>query len=217
MVVRLYILGLMLVAGTCSQAQRPIILQLRHIWGQGTIEATTTPVSKAQFYVHNLSITQLGKTLLSVRNPQLFNALTDSLFSTTLTIADTSEIQIRFTIGLPDSVLQNGIGDGVLDPLNGMFWTWQTGYVFVKCEATLNQQKYSYHIGGMAPSPDARRTFTARLRVPTDAKKMDWLVNWQQLIAPSGHNSLPATCHAPGPLAMQLADRFLQAHSFVFL
>jgi hypothetical protein len=217
MVVRLYIFLLILVVSTCSHAQRFIRLQLRHTWGHIPIEVSNTPVNKAQFYVHNFSISQLGKTLLYIPQPQLFTALSDSLFSTTFFITDTAELEIAFTIGLPDSVLQNGIGEGVLDPLNGMFWTWQTGYVFVKCEASVHQQKYSYHIGGMAPSPDARRTFTAQLKLPAGAQNIQWVVNWEQLVTPIQNNPIPVTCHAPGPLAMLLADRFLQAHSFVIL
>lgn len=198
-------------------AQKNIEFRLLHTWGNAPVSTHASPVQKAMFYVHDFSISQSGKTLYHQPQPQLFNAFTDSPFTQKLLLVDTSALYIKFTIGLPDTVLQSGIGEGVLDPLNGMFWTWQTGYVFVKCEAVFNQQKYSYHIGGMSPLPDARKTFTSKITLPAGAQQIQWLVNWQQFIVPKMNRQLPLTCHTPGALALLLANNFVQAHSFLIL
>ena len=37
-----------------------------------------------------------------------------------------------------DSVLNyNGVHEGALDPINGMYWTWQTGYIHCKLEGKI--------------------------------------------------------------------------------
>ena len=42
--------------------------------------------------------------------------------------------------------------EGVLDPLEGMYWTWQTGYIHCKLEGNIicdsSRKSFEYHIGG---------------------------------------------------------------------
>ena len=52
-----------------------------------------------------------------------------------------------------DSVLNyNGVHEGALDPINGMYWTWQTGYIHCKLEGNIicdsSRKSFEYHIGG---------------------------------------------------------------------
>ena len=42
---------------------------------------------------------------------------------------------------------------GALDPINGMYWTWQSGYINCKLEgkfifASRTELKFEYHLGG---------------------------------------------------------------------
>lgn len=55
---------------------------------------------------------------------------------------------IRFTVGT-DSVLNvSGVYYGALDPLKGMYWAWNTGYINLKIEGKYNEQVLEYHVGG---------------------------------------------------------------------
>jgi len=60
---------------------------------------------------------------------------------------------INFMIGV-DSVRNfSGIQTGALDPMNDMFWTWNTGYIMAKMEGHSPQsseptKKLVYHVGG---------------------------------------------------------------------
>jgi hypothetical protein len=60
---------------------------------------------------------------------------------------------LRFILGI-DSVTQRAGAMGKdLDPVNGMYWTWQSGYIHVKIEGKrINRKgsidKFHYHIGG---------------------------------------------------------------------
>lgn len=58
--------------------------------------------------------------------------------------------EVRFSIGIDSLTNYKGVSDGALDPLNGMYWTWKSGYINFKLEGELKEQskKFQYHIGG---------------------------------------------------------------------
>ncbi len=59
---------------------------------------------------------------------------------------------IAMQIGVDSTTNVAGILDGDLDPSKGMYWSWQSGYINVKIEATLeNNDKLIYHLGGYLP------------------------------------------------------------------
>jgi hypothetical protein len=58
-----------------------------------------------------------------------------------------------FTIGVDSLHNCSGAQSGALDPANAMFWTWNTGYIFLKLEgkseaSTAPGNIFEYHIGG---------------------------------------------------------------------
>ncbi|OJJ20833.1 hypothetical protein BKI52_09630 [marine bacterium AO1-C] len=60
--------------------------------------------------------------------------------------------ELTFSIGIDPLRNSSGAQEGALDPVNGMFWTWKTGYMFVKSEGFYyqNGQKqgaWVYHTG----------------------------------------------------------------------
>lgn len=38
--------------------------------------------------------------------------------------------------------------EGVFDPLEGMYWTWQNGYIAIKMEGNYMGEDFIYHLGG---------------------------------------------------------------------
>ncbi len=60
---------------------------------------------------------------------------------------------LGFTIGVDSAMSKQGVQSGALDPTKGMFWAWNTGYIFVKVEGTSLASKarkhlFGYHLGG---------------------------------------------------------------------
>lgn len=60
---------------------------------------------------------------------------------------------ITFLIGVDSLHNVSGAQTGALDPVNDMFWTWNSGYVMAKLEGNSSSspqmnQKFEYHIGG---------------------------------------------------------------------
>jgi hypothetical protein len=61
--------------------------------------------------------------------------------------------EITFTIGVDANQVSEGAQTGALDPAKGMFWSWNTGYIFVKLEgesssSTDPDHYILYHVGG---------------------------------------------------------------------
>jgi len=70
-----------------------------------------------------------------------------------------------FHLGIDSLINVSGIMTGDLDPMNGMYWTWQSGYINIKLEGVINGNKeqadFEYHLGGYAGSHLAMQTFSA--------------------------------------------------------
>ncbi len=79
---------------------------------------------------------------------------------------------IRFLIGVDAPRNTAGAQMGALDPMNDMFWGWNTGYIMAKMEGHSPQSseqtnKIVYHIGGFEGKDNALRT--VNLTFPTAA------------------------------------------------
>lgn len=61
--------------------------------------------------------------------------------------------EIRFTIGVDSLHNVSGAQGGQLDPINAMFWDWNTGYIMAKFEGYTPDERgeeIAFHIGGYA-------------------------------------------------------------------
>jgi hypothetical protein len=68
--------------------------------------------------------------------------------------------ELRFNIGIDSLTNVSGAMGGALDPVNGMYWAWQSGFVNFKIEGTsrvcnTRNHKFQYHIGGYLPPYNA--------------------------------------------------------------
>jgi hypothetical protein len=62
---------------------------------------------------------------------------------------------IEYMIGVDSTRNVSGAQTGALSTSNGMFWSWNTGYIFIKAEGTSPDSPtggFSYHIGGFRES-----------------------------------------------------------------
>jgi hypothetical protein len=69
---------------------------------------------------------------------------------------------LKFNLGI-DSITNNaGAMGGDLDPTNGMYWTWQSGYINFKLEGVSSKcpsrnHEFQFHLGGYAFPDNALR------------------------------------------------------------
>jgi hypothetical protein len=62
-------------------------------------------------------------------------------------------VGIKYLIGVDSTRNVSGVQEGALAPSNAMFWSWNTGYIFIKAEGTSpsivgDNPEYRFHIGG---------------------------------------------------------------------
>lgn len=72
---------------------------------------------------------------------------------------------IQFLIGVDSQRNVSGAQTGALDPLNDMFWTWNSGYIMAKLEGNSPaspavNHTIEYHIGGFSGTNNVLKTIT---------------------------------------------------------
>lgn len=73
---------------------------------------------------------------------------------------------VTFTIGVDSAHNVSGAQTGALDPVNGMFWDWNTGYIMLKVEGSSPQSPnglIEFHCGGFSGKNSVLRTVTLPL------------------------------------------------------
>lgn len=116
--------------------------------------------------------------------------------------------KVTFNIGIDSLTNTAGALSGDLDPVNGMYWAWQSGYINMKIEgksSSCNTRKneFHFHIGGYLPPYNALR----KIELIYDKKATQInigidLNNFFTNIKLTDTNSVMI----PGKQAMQLAD-----------
>ena len=130
--------------------------------------------------------------------------------------------RIAFTIGVDSIRNVSGAQTGALDPANGMFWTWNTGYIMAKLEGNSNvsnqpNQVFEYHIGGFSGSDNVVQKVSLAFPLnagvsfePERGTLMTIAANanaWFSGLNPTSISSTPV-CTTPGPLAKKIASNY---------
>ncbi|MEO5943795.1 MAG: MbnP family protein [Ferruginibacter sp.] len=107
----------------------------------------TYSISKLKYYVSNVQLNNFKEK----ESYYLVNALAED--SIVLNIPAGNYSNFNFLLGVDSLKNCSGAQSGALDPLNDMFWTWNSGYVMFKMEgkssaSNADQQRIEQHIGG---------------------------------------------------------------------
>ena len=184
-------------------------------------------LNKFKYYISNTSFSCDGKTLHLQGDYHLINQAVDSSLNFTVDLPPAQYDGIGFLLGV-DSVMNTaGAQTGALDPINEMYWTWNSGYIMEKIEGTSPQSnaahhKLEYHIGGfggensvlnylMLPFPvnkklDARAGSFTEIYIEVDLDKI-----WDAA-TPIKIAEIPV-CSLPGPVAKKIASNFSKLFS----
>ena len=79
--------------------------------------------------------------------------------------------KIGFLLGVDSAKNCSGAQDGALDPMNGMFWTWNSGYIMFKLEgystaSTADLQRIEHHIGGYKGADNVATFINLQIKQP---------------------------------------------------
>jgi hypothetical protein len=113
--------------------------------------------------------------------------------------------RIVFNLGIDSLVNVSGAMGGDLDPVRGMYWTWQSGYINFKLET--DSPAGRYHIGGYRRPYDSLRKVD--LSLPEGVKNIISFDVGRFLS--SVPDSVPSDVMSPGTHACLLADRIAAA------
>lgn len=176
-------------------------------------------VQKFKYYITQVQL--LDSTDMSVQffpdNYFLIDAGDTGTQRITIPLSIKHLTSISFVIGVDSSANVSGAQEGTLDPGNGMFWTWNTGYIYMKLLATSPAAKvpanaFAFDIGGFKPGENASRRvgFYIRHKLSQDVHRIVFDVDVNKLF--NGAHDIKIAehplCHEPGNLAMQLADNY---------
>jgi hypothetical protein len=227
----LLFIGLLPVTGFVMRPSYSITIRFRHTMGSRELalfnETYTNPfgepitITRFKYYISHVSVTDAGQKEKLLSNKTFLIDEADPHSKTLVFTTDVAALQsISFVIGV-DSILNvSGVQTGTLDPLNGMFWTWNSGYIFAKMEGKSDSSHAPAHlvnwdVGGFRSPNNAMRKI--QLIVPAEiATAADPVIEidadlqkWFDGKYPINISQSPL-CHQPGRLAMQLADNYAQ-------
>ncbi len=157
MIVMLIVCSLMGQKGAPSLNLVPIYageaLQLDQAYAFG---GDSVMFSKLRFYISDVRIWAEGEEVWAEKDSY---HLIDLAEPSSLQIPLSEEVhfdQIHFQLGIDSLTNVSGAMGGDLDPTQGMYWSWNTGYINFKLEgqsplASSRNQRFIYHLGGYLP------------------------------------------------------------------
>ncbi len=115
----------------------------------------TFTVSKFMYYISNIVLVKEDNSLYT--QPESYYLVDASKPASSKLILNAVPYgkykSIRFVLGVDSTRNVSGAQTGALDPANGMFWNWNTGYIMLKLEgaapsSTVFGNTIEYHLGG---------------------------------------------------------------------
>lgn len=149
---------------SAQNAKDSLAMEIQLMWNDKPLELNknyvskmkdTLQISKFKCFISKIEIYYFDKTtflqsnsyhLIDVENP---NSQRIPICKKT----DKAISKIIFSIGIDSLASVSGAIGGNLDPSNGMYWAWQSGYINMKIEGKSNSCKtrnnaFQFHIGG---------------------------------------------------------------------
>jgi hypothetical protein len=164
-----------------------------------------------RFYLHEILLKHEGRLVWTSGNSHyLFDGSVASTLEIPLGVSAATRVdEISFVIGVDSALQVNGAHSGVLDPIQGMYWTWQSGYIHWKLETesldSASDSSLTWHVGGYRAPYNSLRVI--RYAVNTASTNYLFTVDIRRLIN-DVWGRVPLSVMSPSAHAMKLADSF---------
>ncbi|MDZ4668803.1 MAG: MbnP family protein [bacterium] len=110
----------------------------------------TFTINALKHYLSNITLTKSNGSKLNLGTYHLLNPQAPG--STIFTIDNVPAghyTGMQIALGIDSTRNYGGLQEGALDPSWGMFWTWNTGYIFFRINGNASAGKsFSYDLGG---------------------------------------------------------------------
>jgi len=209
------------------------LFEFDHVWGMNMapfslntplrhpMSGDTMTFTTLRYYISNIKLKKTDGTWFN--EPESYHIVdASSAASSTLEIKNIPAgdyTELRYTVGVDSTRNVSGAQTGALSPSNGMFWSWNTGYIMIKAEGTSPQSpngSFSFHLGGFRPEnnivTELSTDFNGQLlRIsPNAAPKIHMYANPARFRHTLGSLSNGAsTVHMPGANAQTMANDFI--------
>ena len=166
-------------------------------------------ISLFRFYVSGIELWNDGKRVWEEKNYHLINVADTSTLQISLSNTYTINYnKIKFNLGIDSTTNVSGAMGGDLDPMKGMYWAWQSGYINVKLEGNsplckTRNNGFEFHLGGYHSPFNALQT----IELPIKSKdKIEVYVDLKQLLK-SIDLSKTNQLLSPSKEAVQLSEK----------
>jgi hypothetical protein len=121
--------------------------------------------------------------------------------------------RISFLLGIDSTRNVSGVFSGALDPLKGMFWSWQSGYIDFKLEGRsplcdTRKHSFQFHLGGYRSPYISAQTISLRIKNPALIQVNCELRKFLAGIDLSKQNSIMVPGREACELSVKAADIF---------
>ena len=203
-----------------------------HTWGSGPFSMEANLVSdqgdtlyfeRGKYYLTNFELIKSNDSVYVEKESYRMINLADpaSMILNFNQVPTGSYKAIRFMVGVDSARNMSGAQTGALDPANGMFWSWSTGYIHFKVEGKhgIARQPFAYHIGGFRRNQVAMRTVTLNANFVVEKDSVQGLLIGADLKKMfDGPNPIVVRQEPditlPGPVAQGIADNIKQMFKF---
>ena len=177
----------------------------------------TVSITKMKFYISNFILEmEDGSTYKESSKVHLIDA--ENLSSLELKLNNVPDLKINkvsFDIGIDSVSSVSDKFEGNLDPKNGMYWAWNTGYINMKLEGkssscTNAKKEFQFHIGGYLPKQNALQKIEWNLDEKQNINIEVELSNWLDAISLKETNSIMI----PGEKAIKMAQLYKNMFGF---
>jgi hypothetical protein len=135
----------------------------------------TIKITQLTYYITNIVLTTKQGAKVNLGNANLVDFIPPGASSFTINnVPAGNYTNISYLIGVDSTRNSTGTNQGDLDPNNGMYWSWNTGYVFVRIKGRFSSSEtgYSFDIGGTSNIMSASHSLMAFEKSGTSAKVM---------------------------------------------
>ncbi|MDI9310503.1 MAG: hypothetical protein QM535_09820 [Limnohabitans sp.] len=172
-----------------------------------------------KYYISNISFMKDGEIIYNIPNSfYLIDYSSPSSLKRLINLPENLVYNsIQLMIGIDEKTNDNGIGEGDLDPVKDMYWTWNTGYINFKLEGKSEKspskdKSFQFHLGGFLAPNIANKTVI--FRVSPNSNQHTIHLNLQKLINEIDFKTTP-TIMSPSKKSVELIQLITKNMEYV--
>jgi hypothetical protein len=185
-------------------------------------EGESFNITTFKYYLSNFTLTKTDGTVITL--PPAYFLIDESKPASKTILLEKIPVgqykSMGWWIGVDSTRNVSGVQSGALDPVNGMFWSWNSGYIMAKMEGTspasnATMNLLEFHVGGFKGATNALRQVQFAFpesvmvntgKLPTVSVTAD-VYTWFDQPNRISFKAFSA-CHVPGADAVKVADNY---------